>query len=397
MSTITLNKLAEISSGQGAPQGEKCFGHKGLPFVRAGSLDFLLSGGKEDDLERVSEEVANEYQLKPYLEGTILFAKSGMSATKDRVYTLKSTCYVVNHLAAIIPKKPVDTDFLKFWFRHFRPSQLIKDKAYPSIRLSDIEEIKVPDFSDEKKRHIIPILKKAESAKQKRREVIRLTNEFLKSAFIEMFGDSVINKNGWMKKKLSESDIEIIDGDRGKNYPKQQDFLDNGWCLFLNTKNVTKEGFKFNTTMFISKEKDQQLRKGKLQRNDIVLTTRGTVGNVALYDNSIPFDNVRINSGMVILRANLEEFNLVFLEALLNSKYFHDQKDRIVSGCAQPQLPIRHLKDIEIFIPPINQQQKFADLVQKVEALKSKQQESKQELDNLFNSLMQKSFKGEIS
>ena len=46
--------------------------------------------------------------------------------------------------------------------------------------------------------------------------------------------------------------IEFIDGDRGKNYPKQDEFTDEGYCLFLNAKNVTEEGFNFDTRMFIS-------------------------------------------------------------------------------------------------------------------------------------------------
>ena len=95
---------------------------------------------------------------------------------------------------------------------------------------------------------------------------------------------------------------EIIDGDRGKNYPQQHEFLDEGYCLFLNTGNVTKAGFSFDSNRFISKEKCDLLRKGKLQRHDIVYTTRGTVGNAAYYSDSIPYEHVRINSGMVIIR-----------------------------------------------------------------------------------------------
>lgn len=57
---------------------------------------------------------------------------------------------------------------------------------------------------------------------------------------------------------------EIIDGDRGKNYPHQHEFLDEGYCLFLNTGNVTKAGFSFDSNQFISKEKCDLLRKGKL-------------------------------------------------------------------------------------------------------------------------------------
>ena len=62
--------------------------------------------------------------------------------------------------------------------------------------------------------------------------------------------------------------MEIIDGDRGKNYPKQEEFFKNEYCLFLNAKNVTDSGFAFSELNFITKHKDEILRKGKLKRND---------------------------------------------------------------------------------------------------------------------------------
>jgi len=115
--------------------------------------------------------------------------------------------------------------------------------------------------------------------------------------------------------------FQIIDGDRGVNYPKQSDLYSEGFCLFLNTGNVTSSGFNFEKNQFITKEKDKMLRKGKLRRGDIVFTTRGTVGNVALYDDSIPYENIRINSGMVILRTNESVANKEFIFQILKSNY----------------------------------------------------------------------------
>ncbi len=75
----------------------------------------------------------------------------------------------------------------------------------------------------------------------------------------------------WEECKLGDVFFEIIDGDRGKNYPKKDEFFENGYCLFLNTKNVTTNGFEFTELNFITKEKDELLRKGKLKRYDLVV------------------------------------------------------------------------------------------------------------------------------
>ena len=123
----------------------------------------------------------------------------------------------------------------------------------------------------------------------------------------------------WKTLNLAEAPLEIIDGDRGKNYPKQGDFAPEGYCLFLNTGNVTENGFNFSRCSFIAEEKDNALRKGKLEREDVVLTTRGTVGNVAFYDERVPFKHIRINSGMVILRAECRNILPKFLYFLLKA------------------------------------------------------------------------------
>lgn len=156
---------------------------------------------------------------------------------------------------------------------------------------------------------------------------------------------------------------QIIDGDRGKNYPKQNDFLTDGFCLFLNTGNVTKTGFSFENKQFISQEKSDSLRKGKLQRGDIVYTTRGTVGNAALFDNSIPYDHVRINSGMVILRPFTNIVCTEFLYQILKSDYYRPYIQKYCTGSAQPQLPIKTLSKIKLEIPSLKTQKRIADVL----------------------------------
>ena len=88
---------------------------------------------------------------------------------------------------------------------------------------------------------------------------------------------------------------QVIDGDRGINYPCAGELQDAGFCLFLNAGNVTKSGFRFAVCQFISADKDQKLNKGKLARGDVALTTRGTIGNFAYFDKAVPFDHIRVN------------------------------------------------------------------------------------------------------
>src|SRR3989344_3304887 len=162
-------------------------------------------------------------------------------------------------------------------------------------------------------------------------------------------------------KKLGEV-FEIIDGDRGVNYPSKSEFTKSGYCVFLNTKNVPLQGFDLSNVDFISKERDELLRKGKLNLNDIVMTTRGTIGNVAIFGEDLPYDCMRINSGMVILRSK-PEYDRTYLYTLIKSDSFNAQLKNTSSGSAQSQLPIKDLKEIEFEIPNLPTQKIIAEIL----------------------------------
>lgn len=168
---------------------------------------------------------------------------------------------------------------------------------------------------------------------------------------------------GWNFLKIKDYPIQIIDGDRGTNYPTKEEFLQDGYCLFLNTGNVTLSGFNFDEKAFITEEKHKKLRKGHLRRCDSVLTTRGTIGNVAFYGDSIPYNLVRINSGMLILRPDQSKLDPCFFYGLLRSSIFQQQADLFRYGAAQPQLPITTLKHIRLPLPPLPIQQMIAGIL----------------------------------
>ena len=195
---------------------------------------------------------------------------------------------------------------------------------------------------------------------------------------------------GWSYVRFGKA-IDIIDGDRGVNYPKQEEFYPEGDCLFLNAGNVTSKGFNFSACSYITKEKDSILRKGKLQHGDVVLTTRGTVGNVAFYNETMTFSEMRINSGMVILR-NLGVVSPEYIYTSLHHEYLQKLMTMYASGSAQPQLPIKDMKRMKIIKPDAKTMERFtelsADIYNQISLLIMKNQTLAKQRDMLLPRLM---------
>lgn len=170
----------------------------------------------------------------------------------------------------------------------------------------------------------------------------------------------------WENPRLSDGVFDFIDGDRGHNYPSQQDFFSGGHCLFLSAKNVTKRGFNWSDKVYITREKHESLNSGSLNVNDIVITTRGTVGNIALLSQMPEAEAVRVNSGMLILRSLSSKVLPEFAYYFLSEWGFDSQHQKLGSGSAQPQLPSKDLKQFLILIPSLREQERICLAIQKI-------------------------------
>ena len=95
---------------------------------------------------------------------------------------------------------------------------------------------------------------------------------------------------------------------------------------------------------------------------------------------------------MVLLRPNVAVLNPKYLVKYLMSDNFEEQKIRQQSGSAQPQLPITVLRNIEIPLPPLPLQQKFADIITQIESQKSEHKLALAKLEDLYQAEMQESF-----
>ena len=183
---------------------------------------------------------------------------------------------------------------------------------------------------------------------------------------------------------------QVIDGDRGGQYPGAGELQNDGHCLFLNAGNVTKNGFRFSECQFISADKDRKLNKGRLTRGDVILTTRGTVGNFAYFNDSVPYERVRINSGMVILRNTSPDVSNAYQYLVLQSDIVSSQIARLSFGSAQPQLTVKGISTLKIPIPTTKvEQDAIAGALSEADALIESLEELLAKKRNLKQGAMQ--------
>lgn len=167
-----------------------------------------------------------------------------------------------------------------------------------------------------------------------------------------------------------EDILELIDGDRGANYPQAADLSATGHTLFLSADNIKASGFSESKKQYIPKKKSESLGNGKVLQDDIIITSRGTVGNVAHMDESImcKYPYIRINSGMLIVRnSKYKMVNSVFIEKYLKSEKGRNQIKSLVFGSAQPQLTKKDVLKFKLNYPDLEEQIRIGKFVQKIE------------------------------
>ena len=246
------------------------------------------------------------------------------------------------------------------------------------------------------------IVQKLDSAFKNIDESIKITKKNIEN--IEELNKSVLewiyNWSDFQQIELwNKKYLEIIDWDRWKNYPKKSEFTEKWYCLFLNTSNVRKWFFKFDKLDFITEEKYNLLWKWKAFINDIILTTRWTIWNTALIENNFPYQFIRINSWMVVLRVNLDLFFPKYLIHFINSSNFDNQKNNLVSWSAQPQLPIWVMKQIKIPLPPLSKQKEIVayldEVFEKNKKIKEWYEKKLKDLEEMKQSILKEAFENE--
>ncbi len=245
--------------------------------------------------------------------------------------------------------------------------------------------INLPPLDQQKK--IADILDAADAYRQKTKALIAKYDELIQSLFLDMFGDISCN----IKFEIGVvGDLVTIVRDGPHVSPQ---YSESGIPI-LSTRNIRPFQLVMDEVKYVSEDMFQELtKKFKPKRGDLLLTKGGTTGFAKVVDWDWDFC---IWVHLAALRINTIKAHPKYLEAALNSHFGYQQSQRYTRGIANKDLGLQRMIKIELPIPPLEIQNQFAERVQAIEEQKAQAQAGLEKAEELFNSLLQRAFKGEL-
>ncbi|WP_248698090.1 restriction endonuclease subunit S [Methanosarcina acetivorans] len=261
------------------------------------------------------------------------------------------------------------------------------------LSAKQLNTIKIPVPPLETQQKIVSILKKAEETKKLRAQADELTQKLLQSVFLEMFGDPVVNPKNWKEIKLKDVS-EIVSGvTKGRKLAGKPTVF----VPYLRVANV-QDGYLDLTEIKEIEVLPSDVEKYALQGGDILLTEGGDpdkLGRGAVWNRQIP---TCIHQNHIFrVRVNRECLVPEYLSMLIGSTYgkmYFLKSAKQTTGIAS--INSTQLKNFPALIASLDLQLRFAEMVHQIEKTTVSQQQSSFKINNLFDSLMQKAFTGEL-
>ena len=239
----------------------------------------------------------------------------------------------------------------------------------------------------DEQRRIAGILDQADALRRLRARALDKLNTLGQAIFQEMFGGG----NDSQIKKLKDV-AELINGDRSSNYPSGDEIKHNG-ILFLSTKNIREWRLDLTQAQFISQEKFATLSRGKLQRGDIIITLRGTLGQAAIFDCA--HETGFINAQMMIIRPRAKLGSKYLLDYLAHDRTQYEL-NKGQSGSAVKQLTAKQVGELSVVVPTLEQQAIYSKKMAACDTARISATQQSNKANTLFTSLQHRAFRGEL-
>ncbi|WP_065429140.1 restriction endonuclease subunit S [Bacillus sp. 522_BSPC] len=384
MNLRKLSDVCEIIMGQSPDSSSYNESGEGLPFFQ-GKADF-------GELYPIPRMYCNK-PLKIAITNDILMS---VRAPVGDVNIATEECCIGRGVAAIRSKENIDFKYLYYVleFMKERIASLGTGSTFKAISKIPLSSIEIPVPTLEQQIKIVNVLDKVKDAINKRHYQLATLDELTQSLFLEMFGNPVANSKGWDIASCKDITEKIGSGStpRGGN----ASYKESGISL-IRSLNVHNNNFTLKDLAFIDDRQAEKLKNVEVQENDILLNITGaSVARSCIVPNNIL--PARVNQHVSIIRVKENFVSHIFLSNLFTNEIYQRYLWQIATsgGATREAITKQQIENLSIILPPLNLQNEFAYKIEQIEKQRTLMQSSKVKLENMYNSLLQKAFKGEL-
>jgi len=393
MEKIKLGDIASVITKGTTPTSIGFnFIEQGINFIK---IESITEDGSfiNDKFAHISEECNSRLKRSQIKENDILFSIAGAIG---RVAVVNNEILPANTnqaLAIIRVDDRYDKEFLTFLLRSsFITKQYNKKKqgvAQINLSLKDISELEIPIIDINKQLEIKENLKNIIKIINLRKKQLEDLNNIIKSQFVEMFGNPILNEKGWDISLCKEVTSKIGSGatpDGGN-----QNYKEAGISL-IRSMNVYDGYFEYKDLAHIDNTQADKLKNVEIEENDVLFNITGAsvTRTCVVPKNILP---ARVNQHVSIIRCN-ERINSLFMNYLLMNESFKNTLTHLAKagGGTREAITKNQIEKLKIIVPPIELQNKFAEFVKQIDKQKFESENSLKEMQELYESLMEKYF-----
>jgi type I restriction enzyme, S subunit len=399
---VNIPDVLFFQEGPGVRKSQ--FTNKGVKLLNVGNINNNKINLSTTEKYISEEEAYGKYSHFLVDDGDLLIACSGIVVSNfhNKISFITETDLPLCLNTSTMRFKSLDENKLYINFFYYflmttsfkkQIGQLITGSAQLNFGPSHIQKIKMPLPPLQKQKQIAKTLDKAHELIELRTESIKKLDALAKSIFISMFIDNV-NSTEWEIKEIQDLALKRKGSMRTGPFGSDllhSEFVDDGVVSVLGIDNAVDNTFKWKQKRYITKKKYEKLKRYTIYPNDVIITIMGTVGRTAVIPNDIPLS---INTKhLAAISFNQECVNSFFISySLRENPMILNQIKNKTRGALMDGLNLSLIKSLSLSLPPLDLQNKFAKIIEKIEEQKTLYTQELEKLQTNFDALLQKSF-----
>jgi type I restriction enzyme S subunit len=384
MRLIELQECCRIVNGSTPSRNKREYWGGDIFWFTPKDLSGLESKYIEDSPECITLEGYNSCSTTMIPSGSLLFTSR---APIGHLAINKKEACTNQGFKTLVPNEGVDVEYLYYVLKKNVPQlqDLGNGATFKELSKSTISKFKIPLPPLEEQKKIAAILDAADDYRQKTKALIDKYDQLTQSLFLDMFGDPVTNPKGWTIKQIKEI-AKVLNGTTPKTSDSQYWDGEYSWV----TPAEIKSKYLTKTNRYLTKEGVLSKSLKIIERNNVLLTSRAPIGKVCI--NKIDTYTNQGFKSMIIYRDMINAQYLYQILVLSESRL-----NQLGRGATFKEISKSIVEEFELTVPNLTLQNQFAERVAQIEKQKQQAETSLIKAEELFSSLLQRAFKGELT